>query len=179
MRTDAGLLHSAVAPVGMTRGDAVLSSHGRNRPALLVIPTGAQRSGGTCGSLSVIAKPVLSNMAIISSRLAPTLHRASSRSSARTGYRLRSAGSPKRPRLNGSITRKTSSVNARVSSSPRNLYARSSSNRVAGPNSGCRSKRNPAANSGLPNRWAVSEKLTAAKYSSDTAVNAGKLPMVA
>jgi len=52
-----------------------------------------ERSRGTCGSPQPFAEacaknPALSSMAIISSRLAPSLYRASSKSSARTGYLL-------------------------------------------------------------------------------------------
>ncbi len=64
--------------------------------------------------------------------------------------------------------------------SPCSLYARSSRSRDAGPKPRMLTAREiPGANSGLPSRCAVSEKLTAAKYKSDTAVKAAKLPMVA
>ena len=59
------------------------------------------------------------------------------------------------------------------------VYARSNKSCEAGPNDGCRCNRNPGANSGFPSRCAVSAKLTAAKYKSETAIKAGKSSMVA
>jgi hypothetical protein len=110
-------------------------------------------------------------MAIISSRLAPSLDAASSKSSAHTGYQLRRAGSPNPPTLKGSISRNLSRERSIRFVRPLQQEPRRRSERWMLDATGIQAP-TPA----CPNRCAVSAKLTAAKYKSDTAVNVESRP---